>query len=429
MKRKLSLLFIVMLALMVMPLGVAQAAPPTQTEDGQEYFVQADDWLSKLADRYYGDIFAWPTILEATNARAAEDDSFAVIENPDIIEIGQKLWIPTAAMEAEAMEAEATDEEAMDAEATDEEAMEAEATDEEAMEAEATDEEAMEAGEPTSYALPGEAVFPEGVAYNPASGLFYVGSTTDGAIFEGDVASGEVTVFSEGGADGRTTAIGMKVDDQGQLWVAGGGTGQMFVYNTADGSLIANFTTPEAEATFINDVIVTPSGAYFTDSFRPFLFRATDTSGGQLEPWIDFTGSALEYAEGFNLNGIVATEDGSSLITVHSGRGELYRIDIETQEVTQIDLGDATVTAGDGILLVGNTLYVSRNSAGEIVPVELSEDLSQGTVGTGFSDPSLIYPTTIAAVGDGTLLVVNSQFNNREGTPVLPFSVSQIPIP
>jgi Cu-Zn family superoxide dismutase len=419
MKRKSYLLFIVMLALMAMSLGIAQAAPPSQAEEGQEYFVQADDWLSKLADRYYGDIFAWPTILEATNARAAEDDSFAVIENPDIIEIGQKLWIPTAAMEAEAMEAEATDEEAM----------EAEATDEEAMEAEATDEEAMEAGEPTSYALPGEAVFPEGVAYNPASGLFYVGSTTDGAIFEGDVASGEVTVFSEGGADGRTTAIGMKVDDQGQLWVAGGGTGQMFVYNTADGSLIANFTTPEAEATFINDVIVTPSGAYFTDSFRPFLFRATDTSGGQLEPWIDFTGSALEYAEGFNLNGIVATEDGSSLITVHSGRGELYRIDIETQEVTQIDLGDATVTAGDGILLVGNTLYVSRNSAGEIVPVELSEDLSQGTVGTGFSDPSLIYPTTIAAVGDGTLLVVNSQFNNREGTPVLPFSVSQIPIP
>ena len=399
MKRKSYLLFIVMLALMAMSLGIAQAAPPSQAEEGQEYFVQADDWLSKLADRYYGDIFAWPTILEATNARAAEDDSFAVIENPDIIEIGQKLWIPTAAMEAEAMEAEATDEEA------------------------------MEAGEPTSYALPGEAVFPEGVAYNPASGLFYVGSTTDGAIFEGDVASGEVTVFSEGGADGRTTAIGMKVDDQGQLWVAGGGTGQMFVYNTADGSLIANFTTPEAEATFINDVIVTPSGAYFTDSFRPFLFRATDTSGGQLEPWIDFTGSALEYAEGFNLNGIAATEDGSSLITVHSGRGELYRIDIETQEVTQIDLGDATVTAGDGILLVGNTLYVSRNSAGEIVPVELSEDLSQGTVGTGFSDPSLIYPTTIAAVGDGTLLVVNSQFNNREGTPVLPFSVSQIPIP
>lgn len=436
MKRKSYLLFIVMLALMAMPLGIAQAAPPPQAEEGQEYFVQADDWLSKLADRYYSDIFAWPTIFEATNAMAAEDDTFAVIENPDVIEIGQKLWIPAAAMDAEAMDAESMDAEAMDAEATDEEAMDEEATDEAATDEEATDEEAMdeeamdeEAGASTSYALPGEAVFPEGVAYNAASGLFYVGSTTDGAIFEGDVASGEVTVFSEGGADGRTTAIGMKVDDQGQLWVAGGGTGQMFVYNTSDGSLVANFTTPEAEATFINDVIITPSGAYFTDSFRPYLFRATDTSGGQLEPWIDFTGSALEYAEGFNLNGIAATEDGSSLITVHSGRGELYRIDIETQEVAQIDLGGATVTAGDGILLVGNTLYVSRNSAGEIVPVELSEDLSQGTVGTAFSDPSLIYPTTIAAVGDGTLLVVNSQFNNREGTPVLPFSVSQIPIP
>ena len=420
MKRKLQLLTLFILALMVMPPGIALAAPPAQTDDGQEYIVQADDWLSKLADKFYGDIFAWPTIFEATNAKASEDDSFAVIENPDIIEIGQKLWIPAAAMSAEAMDAEGS--EAMAAE--DSEAMEAE--DSEAMETE--DAEAMEAGEATTYALPGEAVFPEGVAYNPASAKFYVGSTTDGTIFEGDVSSGEVTVFSEGGADGRTTAIGMKVDNQGRLWVAGGGTGQMFVYDTGDGSLIATFTTPEAEATFINDVTITPNGdAYFTDSFRPFLFKASDVSGGQLEPWIDFSGSALEYEEGFNLNGIAATDDGGSLITVHSGRGELYRIDTETQEVVKIELGDATVTAGDGILLVDNTLYVTRNRFGEIVPVELSEDLSQGTVGTGFSDPSLIFPTTIAVVGD-TLLVVNSQFNNREGTPELPFSVSQIPL-
>jgi nucleoid-associated protein YgaU len=58
--------------------------------------VQRDDWLSKLSDKFFGDIFAYPAIVVATNAKSAKDDSFAFITDPDVIEIGQKLWIPTA---------------------------------------------------------------------------------------------------------------------------------------------------------------------------------------------------------------------------------------------------------------------------------------------------------------------------------------------
>ena len=74
--------------------GTAVAAPQSQDSDGEVYIVQADDWLSKLAEKFYGDILAYPDIVEGTNAKAAEDDSFAVIEDPDVIEVGQKLWIP-----------------------------------------------------------------------------------------------------------------------------------------------------------------------------------------------------------------------------------------------------------------------------------------------------------------------------------------------
>ena len=35
------------------------------------------------------------------------------------------------------------------------------------------------------YVLPGEQVFPEGVAYQSETGDFYVGSTTDGTVFAG----------------------------------------------------------------------------------------------------------------------------------------------------------------------------------------------------------------------------------------------------
>lgn len=281
--------------------------------------------------------------------------------------------------------------------------------------------------EATLFAIPGEVVFPEGVSYDPATGNFYVGSTTDGTLYVGNInGANEMVVFSEGGADGRTAAIGTKVDDDGLLWVAGGGTGQVFVYDTADGSHVATFTTPAADATFINDLAITESGVYFTDSFRPILWRASGVEGGEAEAWLDFTGSVLTYVDGFNLNGIVPTADGNDLIVVHSGQGALYRINIETQEVSAIDTGDAALTAGDGLALVGSTLYVTRNSFGEIVPVALSDDLSTGSAGTPITSDLFIYPTTIAYTGS-SFLVANSQFNNRQSSPELPFTIAEIP--
>jgi iron(III) transport system substrate-binding protein len=81
------------LLLSILMVSVANAASPLQ-QGGEEYTVQADDWLSKLAEKNYGDVLAWPVIWKATNAKAETDDSFAVIANPNVIEVGQKLWIP-----------------------------------------------------------------------------------------------------------------------------------------------------------------------------------------------------------------------------------------------------------------------------------------------------------------------------------------------
>lgn len=71
------------------------AAPQAQAPAGEAYVVQANDWLSKIADQYYGDPTAFSLIVDATNAKAAEDASFAPIDDPNLIEVGQKLWLPT----------------------------------------------------------------------------------------------------------------------------------------------------------------------------------------------------------------------------------------------------------------------------------------------------------------------------------------------
>ncbi|MCK6626895.1 MAG: extracellular solute-binding protein [Anaerolineae bacterium] len=84
-----------LLALLVMLLP----APALAQDDvvcESDVVVQADDWLSKLADKFYGDPLAFQAIADATNAKNAADSSYAKIDNVNIIEVGWKLCIPGA---------------------------------------------------------------------------------------------------------------------------------------------------------------------------------------------------------------------------------------------------------------------------------------------------------------------------------------------
>lgn len=89
-------LFVLLTLLSGWGMSRAAALPAAAQEagDGEVYTVQSGDWLSKIAEKYYGDAGAYPAIIEATNARSAEDGSFVAITNPDVIEVGQKLWVP-----------------------------------------------------------------------------------------------------------------------------------------------------------------------------------------------------------------------------------------------------------------------------------------------------------------------------------------------
>jgi raffinose/stachyose/melibiose transport system substrate-binding protein len=92
--RKLFNLLVVISMLMVF-VPVVAAAPPAQAK-GQDYVVVKDDWLSKLADKYLGNQLSYPAIVALTNEMAAKDSSYAKIDNPDRIEVGWKIYIPSA---------------------------------------------------------------------------------------------------------------------------------------------------------------------------------------------------------------------------------------------------------------------------------------------------------------------------------------------
>ncbi len=92
MKKLLNLFLIATMLLVAVP--VVAAAPPPQ-DGGQDYVVVADDWLSNLADKFLGDVLAYPAITYYTNQKNSQDSSYTRISNSDEIEVGWKIYIPS----------------------------------------------------------------------------------------------------------------------------------------------------------------------------------------------------------------------------------------------------------------------------------------------------------------------------------------------
>lgn len=285
---------------------------------------------------------------------------------------------------------------------------------------------------PDRYVLPGSAVFPEGIAYEQRTQTVFVSSTTDGTIFSGDASDETLTPFLPPGGDGRTTAIGLDVDNDGHLFVAGGATGFVFVYDATTGALVARLSGGSSP-TFINDIAVDRDGvAYVTDSQSPVIYRAVPNGSGgyTLERWLTLTGTPITYVAGFNLNGIVVSPNGRYLYTIQTNTGRLFRIEIATKAIVQLDVGGATFPNGDGLWLDGNSLYVLQNQQELITKLRLQQNQADATVVSQTTDPSFMFPTSLVTAR-GRMLVVNSQFDRRAPgtTPVLPFTVSVVPIP
>jgi sugar lactone lactonase YvrE len=257
---------------------------------------------------------------------------------------------------------------------------------------------------------------PEGIASGNGT-TFYVGSIPTGAIYRGDFRTGEGDILVEG-QTGRS-AIGLKYDPStGLLFVAGGMTGEAFIYDAETGELVDEIQLSPLSS-FINDVVVTRDAAYFTNSFQPEIYRVTFERDGSAFSFDTETiplGGEYQFTPGgFNANGIAATPNGKTLIIVNSSEGALYRVDPETGIATHIDLGGGSVPNGDGILLQGKTLYVVQNQLNQIAVIDLDPDYSSGTIESIITSPLFRVPTTIAKFGS-SLYAVNARF----GTPPTP---------
>lgn len=282
----------------------------------------------------------------------------------------------------------------------------------------------------STLALLGTATYPEGVAVDPRTGNLFVGSNGDGSIQV--IHEGVAREFQPAGADGRSGALGIKVDAQrDRLWVAAGDA--VYIYDISRNALLkklplADLATTDRAA--LNDIALTEDGsAYVTDSFNPIVLKV---DGRSLEMTV-FKNVADKIPYGrqndfpYNLNGIVVGSN-QTLISVKTNDGTLWRIGLFTEDVHEIKLAEP-VTKGDGLVLVSGILFVIRNFENKISRIDLNRgsDDQPRAVET-FSPEGLQVPTTAAYLGPkaDALGVVNSQFD--KDVPVLPFHVLVLPL-
>jgi sugar lactone lactonase YvrE len=267
---------------------------------------------------------------------------------------------------------------------------------------------------PEKIALP-NAFAPEGVEI-ALGNTFWVGSVQTGAIYVGDLRTGTGRILVPGAATAGTRgATGIEYD-RGRLWVAGAGYGTARVYTAKTGALIREYQLATAP-TFINDVVVTKTAAFFTDSQKPVLYRIALSKNGApgALTTIPLTGDYQHVAGQFNLNGIVATANGKTLIAVQSVAKRLFLISPSTGATKAIDIGSYDLANGDGLLLQGKTLYVVQNRNNKVAVFTLSTDLTKATFVRSIADTDFDVPTTIDRAG-ARIYVVNARFGTATPT-------------
>jgi Cu-Zn family superoxide dismutase len=264
---------------------------------------------------------------------------------------------------------------------------------------------------------------PEGIAFDKRSKAFYVSITNGGAIYRGTLDSDTVAPFIEGGAG--KAAIGVKVRS-GLLYVAGGPTGAITVYDLSTKQPVATFST--GPGGFLNDLVVTRRGdIYVTDSFRPTLWRVTaeQVRAGSGTPQALALTPGIAYGTGFNVNGIVDKGRGR-LVVVQTNTGKLFRIQLAAggAAIAAIDeITGVSVPGGDGLLLDrGRLVVVQGGPPAQLSFVKLRDRTRTGTLtGTRTSD-KLRGPSTVDRAR-GLYLVVNADF----ATSTKPFTVAGLP--
>jgi hypothetical protein len=268
----------------------------------------------------------------------------------------------------------------------------------------------------------------------PFFGIPHEMSEFAGAIYKGNLRTGEGAILAP--PTGKPVS-GLSYDPRTDYLYAATGfvdlvTGSftdqgVIVYDASSGDVIAEIGF--GDGIVLNDVLVTRTGVYVTDSLNPDLYKLVLEKGGRLPstPVVEVIPmSGFEMVSGdFNANGLVGNFDGKQLVIVNISTGVLYLVDTASGEASPLEIEGAEqlFPDGDGLYLNGRTLYILQNFSDKVAVVQLSGDLSGGQFirnipGEGEINP-LDVATTIIGFGN-SLYAINTNFLDWAGGDMLP---------
>lgn len=273
--------------------------------------------------------------------------------------------------------------------------------------------------------------YPEGIAYDSISNVYFVSSARLGSIGKVTSAGAYSTLIND---PAFKSSYGIKVHPDGKRLFACISDANYSKFTSPDTrkkmarlvgiDLVTGKKTDDIDLAglvpgnhFANDLTFdSQQNAYVTDSFANVIYKVTP--GGKASVFAD---SPLFKTEGIGLNGIVYHPSGY-LLTVSSGTGALYKVDLNNpNKVTKV-AAEQFFLNGDGLLLNGNNklVVVQNGGSDKIYELTSNDNWSSGklTASTLVAD-RFTYPSTATKAKD-KIWIMNAKFSELTDSTSVP---------
>lgn len=277
-----------------------------------------------------------------------------------------------------------------------------------------------------AFTLRDSAFVPEGIAFDPPTGRFFLSSIRSGRILV-YAPNGSFLNFVPAGRDGQWAMLALAVDTLTRtLWAttaampffaayqaADSGRSAVLAYDLDTGALRRRYDAPAGGRHSLGDMTVAPNGdVYASDADAGVVYRIR-RGETQMEP---FASEGLVSPQG-----LAVASDGRILVADYI-RG-IAALDAESGEVSWIEVPDSTTVAGiDGLVRMGHSLIAVQNGVAPKRVIELRMDEDETRI-TGWralesGTPLLTEPTHAVVVGPDVFFIADSGWDrlNPDGT-------------
>ena len=277
----------------------------------------------------------------------------------------------------------------------------------------------------TAFVIEQRDLHPESIAFDPATGNFYIGSVHHRKIVVRN-SKGDMKDFVPSARDGLDAVMGLKIDFKRRLlWVTTVAIPHMTGYKPEDlrrtaivgfnldtGAFVAKKVVHEAENHLFGDLAVHPSGDVFV----------TDSSAGAVYRFHPPTGKLETVAADdtfYSLQGLDVSPDGKYLFVEEYGNG-VYLIDVAGKKILwKIEhSADAPLVGIDGLYFYKNSLVGIQNgvSPNRVSQFYLDKDFKKVERARVLerNNPHFNEPTLGLVAHDHLYYIANSQWKHYE---------------